>query len=263
MLYVVSAFLLSFFPLFSTPHSNKEVWIIIHGTFAKNGDWFRPDGDFYETLKNHLPPYARIEYFLWSGANTHAARQEAGLALAAEIFSEYGPEEYLNFIGHSHGCNVGMLALKKLHAVDPRYKIKQFITLAPPICIPTYAPPLEAVEVVYNLFSYGDQIQSVLQSFKRVYDPHPKIWNIQITLNGQCPGHQALHAPEVAACLPTLKKYVKKNDETVLHLSSKHLPRSEHDTDRLLNLKQDFQFTEGLIMNLGLERKAPHGSRSH
>lgn len=97
----------------------KETVVIVHGTFAKEADWVLPDGEFAQRLKAGLRN-AEFKAFRWSGRNSHPARISAGKELAAFLKelrrSGHGP---FHLIGHSHGGNVILYALRERFAVLP------------------------------------------------------------------------------------------------------------------------------------------------
>lgn len=163
--------------------------LIVHGTWAKNGDWFIPGkpGNFYDYLKGDIaqdvwtgPP------FLWSGSWSDAAR-----ALAAEELSDWvkqnaGPG--LNLFGHSHGANVAMLA----NHLGVSYG--QLVLLSCPVHWDKYSPVFDPVQLSKRIISIRVKMDLVIladgggQKFKdsRIEENILDIWF----------DHFATHDPE-------------------------------------------------------------------
>lgn len=239
--------------LFFTPllTHTKTVWILIHGTFAQNAVWYQKGGDFYESLKKELPPAAKLTSFSWSGKNTDAARQLAAQQLVHFIFNNYNWDDVINVIGHSHGGNIAILAAQLLAQQFPYYKFFQLFGLAVPVARSCYNANMNQIIFLYNFFSYGDSIQTIIQGFLRTYPAHERIWNIQLTQNGMCPTHCSMHPIELAHCLVNITKYTLENEATVLHLFSHKPAYADIDPNREWDLKQDKMFTEQAIEHIG------------
>jgi hypothetical protein len=83
--------------------------VITHGTFAANGEWYRPGGDFYEALKTNRPDvHVHDTSFKWTGNYSRSARR-ADAALLQQWIGDQGlgvPD----FFAHSHGGTVANLA---------------------------------------------------------------------------------------------------------------------------------------------------------
>jgi hypothetical protein len=86
--------------------------VITHGTFAANGSWYRPGGDFYEALKKKRPTLdLHDRSFQWTGAYSDKARRAD-----AELLQQWISDQGLgvpDFLAHSHGGTVAHLATKK------------------------------------------------------------------------------------------------------------------------------------------------------
>lgn len=86
--------------------------VITHGTFAANGTWYRPGGDFYEALKAKRPDLdLHDQSFRWTGAYSDMARRAD-----AELLRQWVPDQGLSlpdFFAHSHGGTVAHLATRK------------------------------------------------------------------------------------------------------------------------------------------------------
>lgn len=92
---------------------------LVHGTFAKGAAWTREGSALHRALTQGLGPRAHIQFFDWSGRNTHKARLAAGKELAALLAQSATafPGARQVTIAHSHGGNVALYARR--HAVEP------------------------------------------------------------------------------------------------------------------------------------------------
>lgn len=97
----------------------KYLITLVHGTFAKGAAWTREGSALHGALAKGLGSAARVQYFDWSGRNTHQARLVAGKELAAFLTksaSDY-PDAKRVTIAHSHGGNIALYARR--HASEP------------------------------------------------------------------------------------------------------------------------------------------------
>ncbi len=105
-----------------------EITVIIHGTWASDGKWWRPRGNFFEYVKKDLgrsDVYGKSDQFKWSGKNRDSKRREAGKSLHKWLRSH--PAREVNVFAHSHGANVAMLATHQ------DIKIDRLVMLSPPV----------------------------------------------------------------------------------------------------------------------------------
>jgi hypothetical protein len=90
----------------------SETAVITHGTWAADGSWYRPGGDFYEALKARRPDlHVHDESFRWTGAYSKRARKAD-----AALLQRWIPDQGLgvpDFFAHSHGGTVAHLATKR------------------------------------------------------------------------------------------------------------------------------------------------------
>jgi hypothetical protein len=87
--------------------------VIIHGTFARDREWYKPGGSFHEYVRRNVfdDVYSGGDFFFWSGRYTHAARRSAANKLVSWCADH--PADRLRLMAHSHGASVVSLALKK------------------------------------------------------------------------------------------------------------------------------------------------------
>ncbi|MEL6870553.1 MAG: alpha/beta hydrolase [Pseudomonadota bacterium] len=105
-----------------------EITIVIHGTWASDGTWWRPGGDFFDYVKNDLGRddlYGKSDQFKWSGKNRDSKRRKAATELHQWLKGH--PAREVNVFGHSHGANVAMLATH--HDI----RMDRLIMLSPPV----------------------------------------------------------------------------------------------------------------------------------
>ena len=82
---------------------------MVHGTWAANGTWWRPAGDFYEfvrTFRSDL--YSGNDLFRWTGGYSDGARAQAAQTLKQWVAGKGFAG--LDLFAHSHGANAAMLA---------------------------------------------------------------------------------------------------------------------------------------------------------
>jgi hypothetical protein len=86
--------------------------MLVHGTFARNHEWWQPGGSFHGYLKGTARPdlYDAGDRFEWSGGYSDAARD-----IGAHDLREWVEQHSLNgldLFGHSHGANVTVQATR-------------------------------------------------------------------------------------------------------------------------------------------------------
>ncbi len=79
--------------------------ITVHGTFAPQAPWSRPDSPFCRVMEKRLGPLT-VSAVDWSGRNTFDARQEGATALLQELASEDDKDDDVVVVAHSHGGSV-------------------------------------------------------------------------------------------------------------------------------------------------------------
>lgn len=244
--------------------SSEEIWILIHGTFAKQASrimpcarWWKEKQPFYEMLKKKLDVRG-ISYtltsFAWSGSLQHDKRVEAGSQLAQYIIEKTKSHQKVHIIAHSHGGNVALIAADFLEQSDTNHKISHLYTLGTPIG-PSYSSSAKYITTIYNFFSYGDIVQPILNVFNRTFDTANHIYNIQLRIDNSCPTHLQLHEVCVAAAITEITKLIPTNHAYVLSLFSDKKPIVTLDTTREEDLAIDKQFTMQLIMALAESKK--------
>ena len=90
------------------------VIILVHGTFAENAAWIQPDSDFSNNLRKELGNQIEVISFSWNGKNSHDERYIESQKLKEVLIKTNidFPERRKIVIGHSHGGNLAIYALR-------------------------------------------------------------------------------------------------------------------------------------------------------
>jgi hypothetical protein len=105
---------------------------IIHGTFAKDANWYRPGGGFHTYIKKNVYPdvYSGKDFYFWSGryslSDNGLSRIWSKAADKLVSWINAHPAQKLRLIAHSHGNNVVNIATQKIQACS-------LIQLSPPV----------------------------------------------------------------------------------------------------------------------------------
>lgn len=131
--------------------------LILHGTWAATGTWWREvpgTANFWAYIKTIVSDLVGAgDEFTWSGANNDAARRTAAYDLLN--WRAAHPEDRLQIIAHSHGCNVVFLAA----AMDPEFEIENVVALGTPARI-EYPPIfMRNIKRCHNVYSEHDSVQ--------------------------------------------------------------------------------------------------------
>jgi pimeloyl-ACP methyl ester carboxylesterase len=125
------------------PTEAKPDSVLVHGTWARRGRWWRPSGELHEFLRNkNVFPllYAGRESFAWSGYFSVRTwvnpqkdwdREQAGSHLAWWAERRLTPPP--DMIGHSYGGSISMLA------TQVEKKVRGLLLLSPAVhraCLP-------------------------------------------------------------------------------------------------------------------------------
>jgi hypothetical protein len=84
---------------------------------ARSKRWFEPGSPLWQGLASRFPGSPIISH-AWSGTNSHRKRYEAAKELSARIGELRRSSDNVVLIGHSHGGNVGLLALQMTNAAN-------------------------------------------------------------------------------------------------------------------------------------------------
>ncbi len=138
-------------------YSDKEspIALIVHGTFAAKETWWRPQGSFWQYIKGHWPHlYGGSSPFVWSGKNSHKAREVAASQLLRWVrVHSPDPDAPIDLIAHSHGGNICLLAAQM------GLQIGRLILLGTPIRT-EYMIRQQNIQSIKNVFSVADRIQT-------------------------------------------------------------------------------------------------------
>lgn len=256
---------LFFYPLFGNVTDKKQVWILVHGTFAQKASkvipkmgWWKPEHSFHQELVANTNN-ATVHSFDWCGSNSHEKRVEAGTELAKFITTIASDQDEVHLIGHSHGANVATLGAHELKKLNSTIEIDTLFSLGVPVAS-AYYPLKSNIKKVYNLFSYADFVQTVIGLFERVYPEEDHIHNLQVKINGICPNHHSIHSPIIARYLPKLSNLIPNSTPHAIHFFHDKDPVVQADLEREKDLKIDKNFTTQLITSFAESKK--HGCKT-
>ncbi|MCZ6617789.1 MAG: alpha/beta hydrolase [Gammaproteobacteria bacterium] len=165
--------------------ARTSITVMIHGTWASDGDWWRPNGDFFEYVKKNLERedlYGEEDQFMWSGKNRDSKRRKAGLSLVNWIDAH--PADEVNVFAHSHGANVAMLATHDDLCID------QLVMLSPPVNADYFAK-WSNVKSAFNIQADFDPVVAIARGGQ--WFRLPQVLEKKLKASG----HSASHDPEV------------------------------------------------------------------
>lgn len=188
----------------------KSACIIVHGTWAKDTSWYRPSGDFFEavTLCNNKNKFTdEVISFRWSGKLGYPAQLQAAQELV-EVINQY---DSVILIAHSHGSTVGMIASNALSENVSNgvsfSKITKFYSLGVPVQSSALQPNMDVIYKFYNIFSFGDLVQTVNGVYDRVFDQQERVFNLSVEICSHHPSHSDLHDPIIGQHLLCIDEY--------------------------------------------------------
>ncbi len=254
-----------YFSLFCFAHITyaQTVFIVIHGTWAAQEQWYMPGGDFFNALeKSAIQQQAAVTPYRWSGNNNYKDRIHAAKGLV-QLIQSYSPDTTICLVSHSHGGNVGIIASQLLaHMPTTTNHIHIFYALGTPVNTTNYQPNMNMITYFYNLFSFEDLIQPVLGFFEREYLPHERIANIRITINNKEPSHTQLHNPLVGQWLPLLHEILTSFQDfdfkipSIIHFAENKKPSYAADKTRQQYIERDRLLNKMILSTLF--RNKPH-----
>lgn len=159
---------------------------LIHGTFAANGTWWPPHGDFWNYVEKNVwnDLYDKNDFYKWSGGYSNGARDQGAGLLVAWIQSHV--VNNLSFMAHSHGTSVSMLASWR------GVTFGRAVFLSSPVHPAVYNMNFAAVQKVVSIRVKGDLVLLADGSASRFSDPRYNEHILPIWFN-----HSATHAPAV------------------------------------------------------------------
>lgn len=152
-----------------------------------------------------------------------------------------------------------LLAAEKMFSERKDFSIDELFSLGVPVHQEWYPNAHHNIKRLYNLFSYGDMVQTVLTTFERtVPETAPHIHNIQVKINATCPRHGDLHDPLILINLPRLRKMIKKQGPFLLqiHTTENEISSAalELEQSREKDLEADRVFRNQIISLYGQTR---------
>lgn len=239
----------------------QSVFILIHGTWGADCDWYVPGGDFFEKLAETVSEKnSTVVPFRWSGGCGHESRVKGAQNLA-QLIKTYDESTSVFIIAHSHGGNVVNLASHLLaEEEDNKHYIRALFTLGTPV-MNNYLPNMKIIQYLYNLFSFEDLIQTVLGLSFREYPEHKRIANLRVLINGKQPDHAGLHDPVIGKWIAYVHRYFKQHLEnkniidnisepSIVHFYEDREPEFTHDICRNELLERDRQLSVLIVNSL-------------
>lgn len=160
--------------------------LLVHGTFARNSDWWQPGGDFHEYLRDEVRPdlYGGSDRFDWSGGWSDGARSLAATQLRAWVALKGFAG--LSLFTHSHGGSVAMLASQD--GLD----VGDLVMLSCPVHAHKYMPNFDRVARAISIRVHLDLVILIDGGAQRF--EHPRITEHVLPIWFD---HFASHSPEV------------------------------------------------------------------
>lgn len=159
---------------------------LVHGTFAANGTWWRPNGDFWTYVRGSVwnDLYSGADFYRWSGGYSHADREQGADLLAAWMQSHAATD--LSLMAHSHGCSVTMLTSWK------NVRFGRVVFLSSPVHPSLYNMNFSAVQRMVSIRVKFDLVLLADGSASRFSDPRYNEHVLPVWFN-----HSATHDPDV------------------------------------------------------------------
>ena len=184
--------------------SVNTIFIIVPGTWSTDQPWYTINGDFFEALKQTFPnDNYHLTWFRWLAHNSDKQRKHA-VREFANFINTFSSSSVIHVIAHSHGTNIVLGASQLLARKKSTIRITTLYALGAPIHEEEYSPNMCVIKKIYNLYSLNDPIQTIW-GYKRVFCPHPAIYNIRVFVDGKEPAHEELHSPIIGRWITMLK----------------------------------------------------------
>jgi hypothetical protein len=238
-----------------------SVFIVIHGTWGLESEWYMPGGDFFDSLECVVSQKnSAVVPFCWNGGLGHESRMKAAHNLA-KFIATYNDDVAIYVVAHSHGGNVAMLASHILARNGRnKHRIRALYTLGTPV-MSNYLPNMDVILYLYNLFSLEDLVQPVLGVSVREYPAHKRIANLRVFIDGKQPGHMALHDAIVARWLPLIhqqfKQYLREKnvfntiaEPSIIYFDYTKAPEYLFDAERESLIERDRQLSVLILSSL-------------
>ena len=119
----------------------------------------------------------------------------------------YGGFDYTYTLREVPGLKAAIEAFRGSPAFKKKNIIDRAIYLGTPVDELLYAPQMDVIGSLINMYSHGDRIQKVGGLFDRRYKGHEHISNIQVLVKSagsklpHAPSHSAIHAPYIGRWL--------------------------------------------------------------
>jgi pimeloyl-ACP methyl ester carboxylesterase len=249
--------------------------ILVHGTWARgffpkrreislytpNKRWWFEEGSQFRAgldaaLKNASLDW-QIRAFLWSGANSVHARDDAARELADQLRKDLDdPNGTAFIIAHSHGGNVALRALQHLDSTAGRIRI---VTLATPFLRVVARRPFQLPLLVKNVFwclvdnnrrQRRMNVLSILAMLEKSVRDHLKRRYEQLLQQGQLPSREKLQEYYATFRAHFAPDRLRQLDGEEL-LNTIHAHGNRDSLVYWLEFKNDEEFQEGFASIAG------------
>lgn len=139
----------------------ESMTVLVHGTWAADGTWWKPEGAFFRYLRDDVGVadlYDGADRFTWHAPNEDKARKNAAAELARWV-ADRRPAR-LTLLGHSHGANVAMMATR--HGM----RVNRLVLLSP-VVRQDYFANWSNVDVSRSVYSSHDPVVAIAKGRKR------------------------------------------------------------------------------------------------
>jgi pimeloyl-ACP methyl ester carboxylesterase len=167
----------------------ESITIVIHGTWARDGKWWRRGGNFFEYLRRDAAIadlYDSTDRFEWSGDNSDRKRERGAAELASWIAAHRSAR--VRVLAHSHGANIASLATRLGTELD------RLVMLSPPVR-KDYLPVWSRVRHAFNIQAKFDAVVAVARGGQWFRDVKQNLPIVEKRLKA-C-GHSSSHEPKV------------------------------------------------------------------
>ena len=160
--------------------------MFVHGTLARNHEWWQPGGSFHVYMKDSVRPdvYSADDRFDWSGGYSDAARDIGADELRAWV-NQHNLAG-VDLFGHSHGANLTMQATKF------GLQAGKLVLLSCPVHVHKYLPDFVQVLGVVSIRVHLDLVILADRGGQRFH--HPQIQENVLSIWFD---HGASHKPQV------------------------------------------------------------------
>jgi hypothetical protein len=204
----------------------QQYVIIVPGTWSMRESWYTLGEDFFNELNHTAHTYGKkVIWWRWLSYNQETYRKKGAQELAYIIDTL---DAHIDIVAHSHGATIALGASQLLNHMKSTKKIHTLYTLGAPIDTDMYSPHMTHIEKIYNFYSLNDEIQTCY-GWKRIFNEHPRIYNIHTFIQNKEPSHQEMHDPIIGKWILHIPQKLHHH-KSIVHFSNDIPPQIEPDT---------------------------------